>query len=122
MQRHLRRILFTQNIGIFNRCFRLTFGILILDSAIAHLQMDGNVVTWTEYLAWISLYPILTGLLGWDCLHAFYENQTTAYPVKQKNWSQRLSLRYQLSIKRTRVKNKTYRRRQTTIHKEYISQ
>lgn len=96
MKRIILMALLAPNLGVINRCVRILLGCLLLDFAIAHQQLDGSVITWTLYVGWLSLYPIITGLLGIDYIHDLIGAKTC--DISDRNWSRRLSYKINATI------------------------
>lgn len=114
MGRIISRMVVTPNLGPLNRWFRIMLGIVLLDVAIAHLQMDGSVVTWTVYVAWFALYPLITGLLGWDYVHDLIGSKTC--DIADRNWGRIFSYKIDTTLKSNRMANNDYGHRLVGSH------
>lgn len=59
-----------QNVGLLDRGLRLVLGAFLLGAPAMHLVMYGGVFTWWHGLSMLlSVYPGMTGWLGWDPLY-----------------------------------------------------
>jgi len=65
-----------QNLGIADRSLRVIVGAFLLGGAVAHLQIGGGYVGWHAYAGLISIYPFLTGILGWDPVYKLFSVKT----------------------------------------------
>ncbi len=62
-----------QNMGFFDRLFRLALGISMIAFAYYFAVYAGfTSAGWGGYAMLISIYPILTGTLGWDPFYAMF--------------------------------------------------
>ena len=67
----LAKIGVIQNLGLVDRALRIVIGIFLLGGAIVHMQMNGHVVSpWHALAGLVSVYPFLTGMIGWDPLYS----------------------------------------------------
>jgi len=63
-----------QNMGLFDRLFRLTLGIAMFVFAYYFVVFAGSTsALWDSYAMLIAIYPILTGALGWDPFYAMFK-------------------------------------------------
>lgn len=58
-----------QNLGWIDRSLRMIIGWAIIAVAYADLS-QGAMVGWHSYALVVSVYPILTALIGWDPLYS----------------------------------------------------
>lgn len=61
-----------QNLGIVDRVVRVAIGVLLLGGSALHLSVIDGVVGWHAYAKLISIYPLLTAMLGWDPLYSLF--------------------------------------------------
>ena len=81
----LAKIGVIQNLGLADRVLRLIIGISLLGGAIAHMQMNGNVVSaWHALAGLVSVYPFLTGIVGWDPLYSLLRVRTCSLTGKNQ--------------------------------------
>lgn len=68
----------SQNLGLFDRVFRLVAGAALIGvSYHLHTNVGMALHTWGgSYAIAIALYPIFTGLFGWDPLYAMMHART----------------------------------------------
>ena len=57
-----------QNLGLVDRCVRTAIGWFLIGAALTDLY-SGAVVSWHGYAILVAVYPILTGILGWDPIY-----------------------------------------------------
>lgn len=62
-----------QNLGLYDRCLRVLAGVILLGGSVAHLVLADSMVSWHAYTSLLSIYPFLTGILGWDPLYEMAE-------------------------------------------------
>jgi hypothetical protein len=69
-----------QNIGLVDRVIRLLIGAALIGTSyfyVAHLhQMVEVWATWGTYAILIAIYPIMTGMLGFDPLYTLFHVRT----------------------------------------------
>ncbi len=58
-----------QNLGWLDRVVRTVAGVSVLAFALNALSMNADNVTWAFYLVLLSVYPLLTGMIGWDPIY-----------------------------------------------------
>ena len=58
-----------QNLGLLDRAVRLIVGGAML-AVVAFDGASGTVLGWHAYVAIISIYPLMTGFVGWDPLYS----------------------------------------------------
>ena len=58
-----------QNLGWLDRTMRLIVGAALVAIVLIDLEQR-NTLGWHAYLPIVAIYPLLTGLLGWDPLYA----------------------------------------------------
>jgi len=63
-----------QNIGLIDRLIRLLIGAVLIGTSyyyVAHMDQVASVWdVWGTYAILIAIYPIMTGMLGWDPFYA----------------------------------------------------
>lgn len=63
-----------QNIGLLDRVIRLLIGAVLIGTSyyyVAHMDQVASVWdVWGTYAILIAIYPIMTGMLGWDPFYA----------------------------------------------------
>jgi hypothetical protein len=57
-----------QNMGWLDRVVRVILGSVLLAFAISALG-PGTTPPWALYVALVSVYPLLTGIIGWDPIY-----------------------------------------------------
>ena len=65
-----RKVGVVQNLGWFDRLLRVGLGALLIAVPAYQLFIDGSESAWPYYLMLLSVYPVLTGALGWDPAYA----------------------------------------------------
>ena len=65
-----------QNIGLVDRLLRVVIGGVMLVGVMLYLQRSEAVVDWQAYIALFSIYPLMTGILGWCLLYAMTDVKT----------------------------------------------
>ena len=74
-----------QNIGLADRLFRLAVGIAMLAVAYYLVVTTGSKATlWDTYALLLSVYPILTGAMGWDPFYAIFHVKSCALTGKNQ--------------------------------------
>ena len=58
-----------QNLGWLDRTVRLIIGAALIAVVLFELG-QGNTLGWQAYLPIVAIYPLLSGMLGWDPLYA----------------------------------------------------
>ena len=58
-----------QNLGWLDRSVRLIVGAALIAIVLMELG-KGNTLGWQAYLPIIAIYPLLSGIVGWDPLYA----------------------------------------------------
>lgn len=59
-----------QNLGLLDRTLRLLLGALLLGAPAVHLVMYDAMFAWWHGLSMlVSVYPAMTGWLGWDPMY-----------------------------------------------------
>ena len=69
MKRTLARLSEVHNLGLIDRVVRVLLGVALIAGAITSI-LNSSVVTWQVYVALFAIYPLMTGMLGWDPLYA----------------------------------------------------
>ena len=75
MKQALARLTEVHNLGLVDRVVRVLFGAALMGGAITSL-FNSSVVTWQVYAALFAVYPLMTGMLGWDPLYAVGHTKT----------------------------------------------
>jgi len=66
-----------QNTGFIDRIIRLIVGVALLGSSYYYAVHTGvRVEEFATYFFALSLYPIFTGMFGWDPLYALFHGRT----------------------------------------------
>lgn len=84
-----------QNMGLVDRVLRFAGGALILGAIVLYFEMEHAwfPLTVMVYATAISIYPLLTGLIGWDPFYALFKirscndsgrNQCGTFPYQVK--------------------------------------
>ena len=76
MKTLLNKLGVVQNTGLLDRVLRVIIGAIMLIGVIVYIQRTGVVVDWEAYVALLSIYPLLSGILGWDPLYAMVRYRT----------------------------------------------
>lgn len=58
-----------QNLGWLDRVLRAVAGISILAFALNAITMNSENTSWAFYVVLVSVYPLLTGMIGWDPIY-----------------------------------------------------
>lgn len=58
-----------QNVGLADRTIRVILGLLMLGGPLYYLIVMDASVSWHAYVALLAIYPLMTGMLGWDPLY-----------------------------------------------------
>jgi len=64
-----------QNQGLVDRLSRIGIGVALIVIAVMSLNNSAEVV-WETYAILLAVYPLLTGMLGWDPLYSLFEVKT----------------------------------------------
>lgn len=70
MNRIRTRFGIVQNTGFFDRILRITVGIILLAGGMISLAI-AETVSRQGYAMLLSLYPLVTGIIGWDPFYCF---------------------------------------------------
>lgn len=70
----------TENLSRIERVLRITVGSVLLGSV---MTAAPGFLGWTSVLALVAIYPILTGLTGYDPLRSVTEGHRAAYRIAQ---------------------------------------
>ncbi len=73
-----------QNTGLFDRLFRVLIGVLMLGGALYHLMTYNVSISWHAYVALLSVYPLMTGMLGWDPFYSAGRMKTCGLSEKNQ--------------------------------------
>lgn len=65
-----------QNVGLADRVIRVIIGAFMLIGVMVYIQRTGVIVDSEAYVALLSIYPLLSGILGWDPLYAMTQVRT----------------------------------------------
>jgi len=68
MERMKSRLSVVQNMGLADRMLRVFIGTALLAGGIVSI-FNNATLTWEPYAMLISIYPLLTCILGWDPLY-----------------------------------------------------
>lgn len=69
MQNTLAKLGVIQNLGLIDRALRIVLGAVLIGVSVTSI-LNSTVVTWQVYVALFAIYPLMTGMLGWDPLYA----------------------------------------------------
>ena len=72
MDKIIRNLGVVQNLGLFDRMFHLIIGIAMLGGSALHLYIFDVSVSWHGYAFLLSVYPLMSAILGWDPLYAIF--------------------------------------------------
>ncbi|NOX26920.1 MAG: DUF2892 domain-containing protein [Gammaproteobacteria bacterium] len=75
MKQALARLAEVHNIGLIDRVARILLGATLVGGAITSI-LNSSVVTWQVYVALFAIYPLMTGMLGWDPVYAVGHTKT----------------------------------------------
>ncbi|MCC6206907.1 MAG: DUF2892 domain-containing protein [Gammaproteobacteria bacterium] len=75
MKRIRSRLFVVHNIGLVDRMSRLFIGTALLAGGIVSM-FNTSVLTWEPYAMLISVYPLMTSMLGWDPFYASVDART----------------------------------------------
>ncbi|MBI5451267.1 MAG: DUF2892 domain-containing protein [Gammaproteobacteria bacterium] len=70
MEEIAHRLGVVQNIGLLDRLTRIAAGCVMLALPAYDLISNDAMVTWQAYVALLAIYPLMTGILGWDPLYS----------------------------------------------------
>ena len=82
MKRVREAIGIVENTSVLDRIIRTLIGVALLVPMIVQLQVsmtDPEAIkelTWQSYAALISVYPLMTAMLGWDPFYAMFHART----------------------------------------------
>ena len=62
-----------QNVGWLNRTFRFVVGTIMIAYPCYLFVNTGTITDWGIYSMLIAIYPLLSGILGWDPIYASME-------------------------------------------------
>jgi hypothetical protein len=65
-----------QNLGWLDRVIRLVLGCALLGVPWILLGKQTTVASWHSYAMILSIYPFLTGILGWDPIYSLFGAKT----------------------------------------------
>jgi len=65
-----------QNLGLIDRVFRFFVSIFLLAGPMIHLQITGESMSWQALVALLSIYPLMTAMLGWDPLYSIAKTRS----------------------------------------------
>lgn len=71
MERIKSRLSVVQNLGLADRMVRVFIGTALLAGGIVSM-FNNAMLTWEPYAMLISIYPLLTCMLGWDPMYASF--------------------------------------------------
>ncbi|MBL1293677.1 MAG: DUF2892 domain-containing protein [Thiotrichales bacterium] len=69
MKQALVRLAEVHNIDLIDRVARILLGATLVGGAITSI-LNSSVVTWQVSVALFAIYPLMTGMLGWDPVYA----------------------------------------------------
>ncbi|MFQ5468711.1 MAG: DUF2892 domain-containing protein [Gammaproteobacteria bacterium] len=72
MDLETRKIAVFQNLGAVDRVIRVVLGTVLLGGAIINMQTIGAITAWHALAGLVSVYPFLTGILGWDPFYSMF--------------------------------------------------
>ena len=75
MKRVREKIGVVQNVSLFDRLVRLFIAAALITGASAS-YLEVQQLTWEGYAILVSIYPALTGILGWDPFYALLNTRT----------------------------------------------
>jgi hypothetical protein len=75
MERIKSRLSVVQNLGLVDRMMRVFIGTALLAGGIVSMFSNATL-TWEPYAMLISIYPLLTCILGWDPVYASFGART----------------------------------------------
>jgi hypothetical protein len=75
MERVRTKLSVVQNLGLADRMVRVFIGTALLAGGVVSM-FSNAVLTWEPYAMLISIYPLMTCLLGWDPLYATVDART----------------------------------------------
>jgi len=84
MKRVTDKIGVVQNTGLYDRAIRIIIGAFLLGGAVVHMEMGGGLMSWHAYAGLISIYPFLTGILGWDPFYSLFHTKTCDLSEKNR--------------------------------------
>ncbi len=76
MERIRNRLGVVYNIGLFDRVVRFVVGFALLVAGSIGMSMSPAITTWEATAILVSVYPVLTAILGWDPLYAMFGART----------------------------------------------
>ena len=75
MERIALKLFVVHNIGLVDRMLRLSIGAAMLAGGVVSM-LSHAVLTWEPYAILISVYPLMTSMLGWDPFYATLDTRT----------------------------------------------
>jgi len=63
------------NLGLIDRVARLLLAVVLIGGAITSI-LNRSVVTWQVTIVLFAIYPLMTGMLGWDPLYSVGHTKT----------------------------------------------
>ena len=76
MKTMLEKLGVIQNVGLGDRLLRIVIGMVMLVGTIIYLQGSDAYMGWQAYIALLSVYPLMTGILGWCPLYTLSRVKT----------------------------------------------
>ena len=74
-----------QNEGMVDRVFRFVIGAIILAIGVGGLTVTPHLTWWEASLIIVSVYPILTAILGWDPFYSVFGARSCRIDPSSKN-------------------------------------
>jgi len=75
MERVINKLGVVQNLSLVDRLFRFAVGIALIAAA-AFSLIAGNTVVWQGFAILVSIYPLMTGMLGVDPIYSVFHKKT----------------------------------------------
>ena len=75
MERVIAKLGVAQNLSLLDRLFRFVIGIGLIAVAAVTL-ITGSAVTWQGFAILLSIYPLMTGMLGVDPVYSLFNKKT----------------------------------------------
>ncbi len=76
MERIRNRLGVVYNVGLLDRVVRFIGGFALLTAGAIGMSMTPTITTWESVAILVSVYPVMTAILGWDPLYALFGART----------------------------------------------
>jgi hypothetical protein len=65
-----------QNVGWLDRLLRVIGGAILLAVPVSFILVNLENASWASYVVLVSVYPLLTGIIGWDPVYEIAKVKT----------------------------------------------